>query len=226
MVQELQTPSCPRAASPAGTRRHKLSAHYRALAWRILRMGNGSDLGQAIGITGCARGAGASTVAINVAVSAARAGIGSVLLVDAAAGQRSCAHELGAEPTLGLADVSAGWADPLECVAGCRVGNLSIVTTGSDKQRFDPGNFAEVLKVYQHRFKLVVLDLPEATETTPCFTLAGQLDGVILVLEAERANGHAALRTKQQLEDAGARLVGVVLNKRPRYVPGWIYRRL
>jgi Mrp family chromosome partitioning ATPase len=35
-----------------------------------------------------------------------------------------------------------------------------------------------------------------------------------------------AIRAKQEIEDAGARILGVVLNKRKYHIPEWLYKRL
>jgi hypothetical protein len=49
---------------------------------------------------------------------------------------------------------------------------------------------------------------------------------VLLVLESERTRRQAASWTMRQVEDAGGRLLGAVLNRRRYRVPGWIYRRI
>ena len=49
---------------------------------------------------------------------------------------------------------------------------------------------------------------------------------MVLVLEAGKTRKQVAVRAKQELEEAGGKLLGVVLNRRKFYIPEWIYKRL
>jgi non-specific protein-tyrosine kinase len=65
----------------------------------------------------------------------------------------------------------------------------------------------------KHVFHLVIFDLPPARELTTCFAMASQLDGVLLVIEAEKSRRDAARRTVQLLARVDAKVLGVVFNK-------------
>jgi Mrp family chromosome partitioning ATPase len=52
------------------------------------------------------------------------------------------------------------------------------------------------------------------------------VDGVLLVLEAGKTRRHVAIRAKKELEEAGGKLLGVVLNKRRYHIPERVYKRL
>ena len=56
--------------------------------------------------------------------------------------------------------------------------------------------------------------------------VSSQVDGVILVVEAERTRWPVAASVKESIERGGGRLLGVVFNKRRHYIPAFIYRRL
>jgi Mrp family chromosome partitioning ATPase len=51
-------------------------------------------------------------------------------------------------------------------------------------------------------------------------------DGVMLIIESGKTRKQVALKAKQELENAGAKVLGVILNRRKQYIPGWIYKRL
>jgi MinD-like ATPase involved in chromosome partitioning or flagellar assembly len=240
MIQEVLTDRPPvatngKAVATNGkaTRRGKLSAHYHALVQRIHALnvaGPSNETVESIGVTSCARGAGVSTVAFNIAVAAARADMGPVLYVDADITKQAGRNLISGVPTLGLADVLADGVNPLDCVVNLPTLNLSIVagrgTTKHDELTFDPFKTAEILSDYKCHFKLVVVDIPAPTELNGSIYLASQLDSVVLVIESELSDGRDALRTKQQLDDANANLLGVVLNKRRKHVPNWLDRLL
>jgi capsular exopolysaccharide synthesis family protein len=228
MLQALATEKPNVRVKSSVARRYLLSAHYEALLRQIQY--KASNTSQAIGVISCAPGAGVSTIALNVAVTAARSDCGPVLFIDADTSKLLAANVLKEKPSLGLADALAGNADPLDCVESSLIENLSIIagrgTSQQDQSPIESSRFAQLLDDYKQEFNLLVIDIPAATELNGSAYLAGQLDGVVLVLEAERADGRAALQTKQQLIEAGATLLGVVLNKRRHYVPDWLYRRV
>jgi Mrp family chromosome partitioning ATPase len=211
------------------THRSPLSAHYRALVQRILAANLTAPANQTletIGITGCARGAGVSTVAFNLAVAAARADIGPVLFVDADVTKQPDRRITADSPTWGLADALSSSADPMDCVVNLPVENLSFVAghgcARHDELKFDPFKAAELLNEYKCQFKLVIVDIPAPTELNDSVYLAAHMDGVVLVVESELSDTRTALRTKQQLVDANANLLGAVLNKQQKHVPTWL----
>jgi len=230
MLQELTKERSAVRESGSSIRHSKLSAHYDALFRRIQTAGFDSETGVAIGIIGCAPRAGASTVAFNIAMTAAHSDCGSVLYIDADVKKRPGPNPVGAVPELGLADALASAADPLDCVKLTQYANLSILSgrgiSTRDIAKVDPGALTSIFEEFKRQFKLLMIDLPAANEFNGSISLAAQLDGVILVVEAERADGRAALQIKRQLESADANLLGVVLNKRRQHVPGWLYRML
>lgn len=230
MIQELTTERPSVRANGNLPHRSKLSAHYEALVHRIHAATSDAMLGQSIGVTSCASRAGVSTVARNIAIAADRAGYGPVLLISADIHNLSEPNAAGELPSAGLADALAGSVEPLDCVTQGPDGEFAIVAGRGIRPHYvstaDRSKFAELLTQYKRHFKLIIVDVPAPTELNDSVGLAGQLDGVLLVIEAERADGRVALKTKQQLVDANANMLGVVLNKRQQHVPGWLYRRL
>jgi Mrp family chromosome partitioning ATPase len=62
------------------------------------------------------------------------------------------------------------------------------------------------------RFPRVIVDSPPAVPVADPSILAGKVDGVLLVVRAGRTSADDAVRARRNLADAGARIVGVVLN--------------
>lgn len=76
------------------------------------------------------------------------------------------------------------------------------------------------------QFDLVLVDGPPATTFPDGPGLASQVDGVILVVEAEKTRWQVALSVKEKIVKSGGSLLGVVFNKRRQYIPEFIYRHL
>jgi MinD-like ATPase involved in chromosome partitioning or flagellar assembly len=75
-------------------------------------------------------------------------------------------------------------------------------------------------------FSHTLLDCPPINDSHQAPFLASQVDGVVLVVEADLTKRDQILRARQAIEMAGGSLVGMVLNKRRHVVPDWLYRVL
>jgi protein-tyrosine kinase len=75
-------------------------------------------------------------------------------------------------------------------------------------------------------FDLVIIDTPPATNFPDGLALVRQVDGVVLVFEAERTRWPVAIRVKKKILENGGKILGVVFNKRRFYIPLWLYKWL
>lgn len=198
--------------------RQSLRGYYDSLVRRLRGLRNGSGhLPYAIGLTSCNPGEGVSTVSANLAISAAESSGQPVLLIDAELARPSVAKAFGVNASPGLMEAIAGDCLPLDCVQHTASPNLSVITagliTGRPAPRVDHERLAKLIADWKRDFSLIVFDLPKANALSPCFAMVGALDGVLLVVEADRVDGELAQRAKRQLQESQANVVGVVLNK-------------
>jgi capsular exopolysaccharide synthesis family protein len=170
-----------------------------------------------IGVTSSRSREGVSTVAANLAISAAISQNRPVLLADANMTSPSVAREFSITSGLGISDVLSGRAELNECVLPLPTNNLFVLPAGSTVEHtratHDTIAIAKLLNEMTSQFGLVVFDLAPATELSSCIAMAGQLGGVILVVEAEKVRREAVDQAKKRLLRARAKLLGVVLNK-------------
>ena len=75
-------------------------------------------------------------------------------------------------------------------------------------------------------FDYVLIDCPALREANDLLSLAPFVDGVILVVEADRTRKDQVLHAEKAIEFGRGKLIGHILNKRNYVVPEWIYRRL
>jgi len=85
------------------------------------------------------------------------------------------------------------------------------------------GGFWEPLK---ERFDFIIVDSPPATMFPDGPGLVSQVDGVVLVVEAEKTRWQVALSVKEKIIKSGGNLLGIVFNKRRHYIPAFIYKYL
>jgi len=185
--------------------------------------------GHIVGVTSCSRQEGVSVVAGNLAVCASEIYSGKVLLIDANPQHASVAGRFGVRQTPGLSDCLSHALAARECVAATNHSNLYVLPAGAlppRSSRFSEERVAALFANLRQDFELIVIDLPPANALDEMFIASQRVDGILLVLEAERIRRQVAQRVQRQLKQADVMLLGVVLNKRNNHVPEWLYRRL
>jgi capsular exopolysaccharide synthesis family protein len=73
-------------------------------------------------------------------------------------------------------------------------------------------HLSKVLTQARERADLVLIDAPPVLAVADCLPLCRQVDGVILVARFGSTRRRSLQRAKAQLEKAGARVIGVVIN--------------
>jgi protein-tyrosine kinase len=219
----VNKPSIERASDRAGGAHQSesdLAGYYAALLRNV--QAHQSQLGVpsfAVGITSCGRGEGVTTVAVNLAIAAARGEHRRVLIVDANAKHPGVARALGVKPMGGLADVLAGSALLGDCLQSCSVEGLSLLPAGEASRQlgadFDVAAIGDLLDELKSEYDFVVFDLPQADELSECYAFAQILNGVYLVVEAGKVDARVARRVVQRLEHSHANLLGAIYNKQP-----------
>lgn len=97
---------------------------------------------------------------------------------------------------------------------------------GGDARALNPRLLAHYWDRLGEQAELIILDTPPVQASPLTLALAPSVDGVILVVEAERTRTAVAAAARDTLKAGGANLLGVVLNKRRYHVPRGIYERL
>jgi protein-tyrosine kinase len=75
-------------------------------------------------------------------------------------------------------------------------------------------------------FDLVLIDSLPLSTSPDASAIASKVDGVILVLEAEKTKWRTARHVRERMERVGGNILGIVFNKRRYYIPQFIYKYL
>ncbi len=217
------------SARAATTPSRRGTEPYDAILWRLeARHAPESAKSTTLGLIGCERRVGVTTVAANLAVRASELQLGPVLLVEtnATAPRLSKMWRLSAGP--GLAQLLAGEASYADCVRPGPTPGLTVLPAGSlprgATSSWEPGGVEALFAEACADHRLVVFDLPAADELQQALLLARQLDQVLLVVRSEATRQQRAERVADRLEEDGVPLSGAVLNRRRSYVPRWLER--
>ena len=165
-------------------------------------------------VTSAGEGDGKTTVVANLGVALAESGK-RVLLVDADL-RRPGVHRLFDLPlTPGLSNLLLEEEPDLAPVATA-VPGLFVLPAGDPPP--NPGEFVasarltRLLGRARANFDYVLIDTPPVSLVADAAVLAPATDGVLLVVSAGRTKRDLARRAKEQLDNVGAHLLGVVLN--------------
>jgi Mrp family chromosome partitioning ATPase len=208
--------------------RADVRGYYETLLCRLPwpAAGSGRPL-RTLGVTSCLSGEGVSTVAAHLALAAAGIGRAQVLLADANFSRPGVPRIFGVRGRPGLAELLHDHCTLPEVLQPSPAPNLKLLAAGKPaagiSRAYDAAGLPGLLKELAADFELVVVDLPPAGQAA-ALRLARLLDGVLLVVEAERVHREFAQRVCGLLSRAGAHPVGVALNKWRQRVPDWLYR--
>jgi Mrp family chromosome partitioning ATPase len=122
-------------------------------------------------------------------------------------------------PGPGLSDFLAGQATAEALVTRVDAVNLSVVQAGERLSLIDCEKIGGLLGTLGGQFDFTIVDVPPVNHYADASVLAPKVDGVILVVEADRTPVVDAEAAKRNLNRAGARILGVVLNRRRSYIP-------
>jgi len=183
--------------------------------------------GRRIGVCACHHRAGATTLALNIAVMLGeRSGV-PVALVEANLRSPNLAARFDLQADPGFNAFAGGCAAPMAWRELPGLGVHAMLAEASDEplpllKKAASRVVSEIAPTFRH----LVLDLPPALDYPDVGLMATSIEGIILVLEAEETRWQVAREVRKRLEALGVPLLGAVLNKKPYYVPGWLYRLL
>jgi Mrp family chromosome partitioning ATPase len=175
-------------------------------------------------------GEGASIAARELAVSVCRSPTNSVLLVDGNPGPSDQFKHFG------LASSETLWAAARG--APIRTVRLTVPRGGafdlaalpidgaSDPSEVDLRLLPSLFNRLRNVFNIIIIDCPPVMTGASYVSASGLSDSCLLVVEAGNTRIPVVKRAMEEIEAAGGKLQGVVLNRRKHYIPSWIYRHL
>jgi capsular exopolysaccharide synthesis family protein len=202
--------------------------HYQILKSNVM-MYAGEKI-KTLSICSPTPGEGSSTVALNFAASLAKESGDRVALVDANLRQPVVHSSCKLPTSPGLSEVIHEGIDVHEAMKQSVIPNLFVLTSGMTPPNpmviFESPKLGELIEVLRGEFDWIIFDCAPVDIYPDSTVLARQLDGVALVIQAQNMGAEVAVRAKEHLEQAGAKIVGAVLNRRRHIIPEKIYQRL
>ena len=185
--------------------RTQLLMEIRKNGWRTLA------------VTSPNKGAGKTTVALNLAISFAMEVDHTALLVDADLRDPDLRHLLELEPGPGLADYLVGDAELEDLLIHPRIGDLALLPGGkpvaNTSELMRSPMMANLVRELRNRYpeRVIVFDVPPVLSGADTLALSTYMDATILLVEERKTTRDDVERACELLRNTN--LLGIVLNK-------------
>lgn len=179
-------------------------------------MFSGPDV-KAVALTSFSASEGKSSISFQLAASLAQAGK-RVLLVDADLRKSVMASRMRIRGKVeGLSHFLSGMANANEVIRETDLPGLYLMFAGARvpnaAELLGHPSFKKLMDALKETFDYVIVDAAPVGQVIDCAIMAPAMDGVMLVIDTTHNSYKLERRIKQQLEMAGAKILGVILNR-------------
>ena len=162
---------------------------------------------------------GKTTTVVNTATVLAQTGA-QVLVIDADMRRPRLHHVFGLSNTEGLSAILSSdmtEADVLAKINKFRDTNIYLLSSGAippnPAELLGSAQMKRLLDIAGETFNYIVIDSPPIASFTDGVLISSLVDGVLLVVHGGKTSRQVVKRTRQMLQEIGAKIIGVVLNK-------------
>ena len=186
---------------------------YRTLRTNIQFLGLERDM-KVVQLTSAVPGEGKTTTASNLAVVLAQTGA-SVVVVDGDLRKPRIHRVFTTDGTLGLTNNLVG--DPVDLTLTPIAPNLWVIPSGrvppNPSEMLASRHMAALVAELKARFDYVIIDSAPCLSVSDAVALSQHVDGVVAVVHAGRTSAPQVRKALASLEQVGAPLLGIVLNR-------------
>lgn len=158
---------------------------------------------------------GKTTTVTNLSVTMAQGG-NKTLLVSSNLRRPEIFRIFDLPRTPGLTDILAGQLDWHDTLKETDVENLYVITSGplppNPVELLQSEALDKLISEARKEFDIIIFDSPPVLPVADASIIASKVDGVLLVYSVGKAGREVLMRAKVQLQNAGAKIWGIVLN--------------
>ena len=169
------------------------------------------------GITSYNASEGKSTTSFQLAASFAQLDK-KVLLLDVDLRKSAVSQKFGfTETDKGVSHYLSGLAQLDEIIYQTDIPGLHLAYAGklvlNASELLASRAFKELLALLREAYDYVIVDTPPLGQVIDCAVIASDLDGIVMLIDTTNNSYRLEKRIQEQLEKAGGKVLGVVLNK-------------
>jgi Mrp family chromosome partitioning ATPase len=190
----------------------------------------GAEAPRTVVLAGTEPGNGCSWICCRAAEILASQVRGPICVVDANLRSPGLHQYFGVENHHGLSDALKATESIRNFVSPIGRQNLWLLSCGANATNSRNLLISDSIRLrlaeLRQYFEYVLIDAPALSLGSDGIVLSRAAEGVVLVLKANASRREAARRAVQDLQNAGARILGAVLNQRTFPIPQAIYTKL
>lgn len=194
---------------------------YQGLVYNIFQLPRETEHGSTIAMTSPTRGTGTSYLVRALANELGSHPSHRILRVDLAGLARSINS---AEEALAL--VTPTEQPSIFSISTPTRSSTEVSTRAASFWHASAQHRRDCIDLLRSKFHYILFDCPALRDSGDTLGIAAMVDGLLLIVEADRTTKAEILQAERQIEGAGGRLYGSILNKRKYLVPEWAVRRL
>lgn len=188
---------------------------YRTLRTN-LQFSQGDKQIKTVVVTSTGAGEGKSTTCANMAVALAQGG-SKVLIMDCDLRKPIMHKVFKLANDKGLTNFLIGDSGLKDAIKQTDVEGLHIITSGvippNPSELLNSKRMEEYIEKFKEVYDYIILDTPPVCLVTDAQILAGKMDSAVLVASCKQVHKKNLIQAKMLLENVGANILGVVLNK-------------
>lgn len=194
-----------------------ISEKFRGIRTNILFSTAENDV-QTIVFTSEKPTAGKSTISANVAITYAQAGY-KILLVDGDMRKPSQHYLFNTDNMDGFSNLIINKTDYNKAIHKTDIVNLELLTSGqippNPSELIGSEKSLEVFEYLRSEYDFIIIDTPPVNTVTDAQLFSEIAKYVVYVVDVQKNDRNAIKKGKELIEKAGAKILGVVLNKAP-----------
>ena len=197
--------------------RSPLAEAYRHLRTSVL-LSTAGRAPKSLLVTSSLPGEGKTTTAVNTAISLAQTGA-TVVIIDADMRRPRLQNIFDVDREEGLSSILSSDVSEQEMLAMVETdgaSGLGVLSSGpippNPAELIGSDQMRRLMAALQANYTHVVVDSPPISSFTDGVLISTMVDGVLLVVHGGKSSRHIVRRSKQLLNDVGAKVFGVVLN--------------
>ncbi|WP_270912379.1 polysaccharide biosynthesis tyrosine autokinase [Staphylococcus saprophyticus] len=194
-----------------------ISEKFRGIRTNILFSTADNDV-QTIVFTSEKPAAGKSTISANVAITYAQAGY-KTLLIDGDMRKPTQHYMFNTDNMDGFSNLIINKTDYNKAIHKTDIVNLDLLTSGpippNPSELIGSEKSLEVFDYLRSEYDFIIIDTPPVNTVTDAQLFAEIAKYVVYVVDVQKNDRNAVKKGKKLIEKAGAKILGVVLNKAP-----------
>lgn len=140
----------------------------------------------------------------------------SVVLIDADLRRPSLHLLLGRSNRIGLTHLLEQSCSLTEAIRETDIPNLSVITSGGtpifSTELLSSKRMSTIIDELKDRYDLILIDSPPALLTTDAQVIAGNCDGIIIVVRKGKVKSRFASKMKADFDATGIPILGAIIN--------------